>query len=397
MKLRSHLLLLSIATAAPVVALAVVIAVVVVKQERDSLRDAASERVVAVMSAIDAELRGSLATLRALAASRQLESGNLKVFHAEALRVLGTHPDWLSFNLARGDGIRIADASNPPGRELGPVVDRESFDLAMRTGELVIGRILLGPEGRNLGIPLRMPVHNEDGTVRYVVTVVLKPDAFADVLRAQRLPEGWVVNLVDRAQNIIARMPPTPAGQPASDSFREALQRSPQGWFRGRTLEGNEMYTPYFTSSQSGWALGIAMPTHAVDAAAWRSLWLLLVMLVLASGIAVGLALLVGWRIARPIAALASAASAAGQGKRVELPRRTPIAELDSLAAALGQAAQAMREKQELAEREKAALQAADRAKDEFLAMLSHELRNPLAALTAAAHVLKLAGPGDAA
>ena len=98
-----------------------------------------------------------------------------------------------------------------------------------------------------------------------------------------------------------------------------------------------------------------------------------------------------------PIAALSRAASAAGQGERVELPRRTPIAELDSLAAALGQAAQAMREKQELAEREKAALQAADRAKDEFLAMLSHELRNPLAALTAAAHVLKLAGPGDAA
>ena len=95
MKLRSHLLLLSIATAAPVVALAVVIAVVVVKQERDSLRDAASERVVAVMSAIDAELRGSLATLRALAASRQLESGNLKVFHAEALRVL-RHPSGLA-------------------------------------------------------------------------------------------------------------------------------------------------------------------------------------------------------------------------------------------------------------------------------------------------------------
>jgi CheY-like chemotaxis protein/two-component sensor histidine kinase len=56
-----------------------------------------------------------------------------------------------------------------------------------------------------------------------------------------------------------------------------------------------------------------------------------------------------------------------------------------------------MREKHELAEREKAALQAADRAKDEVLAMLSHELRNPLAALTAAAHVLKLAQPGEQA
>jgi len=33
-------------------------------------------------------------------------------------------------------------------------------------------------------------------------------------------------------------------------------------------------------------------------------------------------------------------------------------------------------------------LRAADRAKDEFLAMLSHELRNPLTALTTAAGLL---------
>jgi PAS domain S-box-containing protein len=42
------------------------------------------------------------------------------------------------------------------------------------------------------------------------------------------------------------------------------------------------------------------------------------------------------------------------------------------------------------------ALKEASRAKDEFLAMLSHELRNPLAALSAAAHVLKLAHPTEA-
>jgi sensor domain CHASE-containing protein len=103
-KLRSHLLLLSIATAAPVVVLAIVIAVVVVKQERDTLRDVEGDRVVAVMSAIDAELRGSIATLRALAASSHLETGNLGAFHAEARRILASHPDWLNFTLARPDG-----------------------------------------------------------------------------------------------------------------------------------------------------------------------------------------------------------------------------------------------------------------------------------------------------
>jgi PAS domain S-box-containing protein len=47
--------------------------------------------------------------------------------------------------------------------------------------------------------------------------------------------------------------------------------------------------------------------------------------------------------------------------------------------------------------RAEAALRDADRHKDEFLAMLSHELRNPLAALTTAAQVLALAPPGDGA
>src|SRR5687768_12309822 len=43
------------------------------------------------------------------------------------------------------------------------------------------------------------------------------------------------------------------------------------------------------------------------------------------------------------------------------------------------------------------ALRATDRAKDEFLAMLGHELRNPLAALAAVAHVLRAKVKDDAA
>jgi CheY-like chemotaxis protein/nitrogen-specific signal transduction histidine kinase len=41
------------------------------------------------------------------------------------------------------------------------------------------------------------------------------------------------------------------------------------------------------------------------------------------------------------------------------------------------------------------ALEDADRRKDEFLAMLAHELRNPLAPIRNAAHTLALLGPGD--
>jgi signal transduction histidine kinase/CheY-like chemotaxis protein len=374
-RLRSHLLLLSIATAAPVVALAAVIAVMVVKQDRDSLRDAAGERVVAVLSAIDAEVRGSIATLRALAASRELESGNLKAFHAEAVRVLATHPDWLNYSLAHPDGTRLADAEHPPGGATGMAVDRASFDAALIGTEPVIGRVVVEPGGRNLGIPLRVAARGKDGQPRFVVTVVLRPESFSDVLREQRLPEGWVVTLLDHSAHIIARLPYVPAGTPTSESFRAQLQRSSQGWFRGRTLEGRDTYTPYSTSTLSGWTLGIAMPVEAVNAAAWRTLWALMALVLIASAVAVGLALAIGRRIARPIASLAAG-----------VPEKTSIDEINALGAAV-------RERHGLIEREKAALQASDRAKDEFLAMLSHELRNPLAALSAAAHVVNLAPP----
>jgi signal transduction histidine kinase/ActR/RegA family two-component response regulator len=44
---------------------------------------------------------------------------------------------------------------------------------------------------------------------------------------------------------------------------------------------------------------------------------------------------------------------------------------------------------------DKAALQDADRRKDEFLATLAHELRNPLAPVRNSLHILRLAGSGD--
>ena len=42
-------------------------------------------------------------------------------------------------------------------------------------------------------------------------------------------------------------------------------------------------------------------------------------------------------------------------------------------------------------------MRAADKAKDEFLAMLGHELRNPLSSIVASAHVLRLSKPGTRA
>jgi CheY-like chemotaxis protein len=71
------------------------------------------------------------------------------------------------------------------------------------------------------------------------------------------------------------------------------------------------------------------------------------------------------------------------------------IEEVGDVQRALQAASTAIREREALQQREQVALKAADRAKDEFLAMLGHELRNPLSAITTSSHVLRAAQPGS--
>jgi signal transduction histidine kinase len=364
---------------APVVVLAVAAAALLVQHERDTMEQEAIGRTRSAMSAIDVTIQGHLETVQALSASRALEAGDLRAFHDETRRVLRAQPTWLNVGLASADGRQLFDAVLPFGGE-GPVSgDLESFQDAVRTGKPVVGNVDSTAAVPQPAVRIRVPVQ-AGGVPRYVITVVVRPDSFNEVLRAQQIPDGWVIALVDGDRRFVARIPPMPAGTLVSESFRAAIERSPNGWFAGSTLEGARTYTPYVTSAMTGWVLGIAIPARAVDAAANRTF----VAMAVGIAAAVGLALFLGWSMARRIAA-PIASLAAGT-----FPEQTKIDEITALSAAL-------REKLELAQREKQALQASDRAKDEFLAMLSHELRNPLAALAAAAHVVKIARPDSEA
>jgi len=73
------------------------------------------------------------------------------------------------------------------------------------------------------------------------------------------------------------------------------------------------------------------------------------------------------------------------------------VAERTFFAVASARAAAALRESRDELRRLNAELSEADRRKDEFLALLAHELRNPLAPISNAVQVLSLAGAGDPA
>jgi len=397
MTLRSYLVLLALATLLPVAIFAVVVGALLVDSQRDTFRRGAEERTLAVLTALESELKSSISTIEALAVSPTLEAEQLDGFRAIATSVLSTQPYWRTINLALPSGHQVLSLSRAPGSEL-PLIPLEDSSVArvIETQRSAVGDLVLGPTTKRWAFAVRTPIVR-DGAVKYILSAVVEPASINDLLKRQNLPRDWIGVVVDRNNRIVARTVEAEksVAQLASQSLRDALAVSDGGWFHGSTIEGTEVYTPYRRSEVTGWAFAMGIPAYAVEQAGRRAKAILMGGLLAALTLAIGLAAMVGRRIARPIHLLAEATKAMGHGSPLVLPDDLAVSEVRTLAAALREAEQAIGERQTLIEREKEALQAADRSKDEFIAMLSHELRTPLAALTTAAHVLRMAGKDD--
>ena len=358
MKIRTHLFLLALGAIAPLLAMAIIAGTLLVQHERKNFESEALGRVRAAMSGVDAELRGSITTLQALAASQNLESGDIRAFNEEARRVLASQqPYWRNIGLATVSRVPLINAVRPYEAQPAFGADDKSFDDAIRTRRPVIGPVMAGPLVSDPSVRIRMPVVVA-GAVRYVLSVPLDPASFDKLLRAQRLPEGWVIGLADREKRFIARLPGVAVGTPISTSFAAAVARAPEGWFWGRTLEGASTYSPYVTSSFSGWVLGIAIPASLVDAGAWRTFWMMAAGVLSALALALALAGLIARRIAKPIILLADAAQDLGPKLDSPLPTGQAIEEIEKLHAALREASQTIRERQVLLENERSAFRA---------------------------------------
>jgi signal transduction histidine kinase/ActR/RegA family two-component response regulator len=396
-KLRTSLFALVAGTAVPLVALAAVLAYFLLAHETATFRAGAQDRNRAFMTAVDTELRGHFTALRALAASQSLERDDMRAFQSEAMRVVATHPAWSAVILADRSGQQLVNTKYTFGERLPRVSDTASFDAVVNGARPEIGHVAAGPRG-NWAVPMRLPILR-DGAVRYILTAPIRPDAFLRLIQEQHFPDGWAAGLLDSTGRFVARVPERAPGSLASTDLRDALAGAPEGWYRGSTLEGSDAFTAFRTSEFSRWTVAVSVPATQLLAAGWHTAGYTLLGAVLSLLLAVAIALVVGGRIAAPIAAVASRARAMAHGNAGALtaPAQAGIDEVRALERALAEAGDAVLEREMLRDREETALKAADRAKDEFLAMLGHELRNPLSAITASAHVLRLAHPGDAA
>ena len=390
MKLRSHLLVLTLGTLLPMVVFALIAVGLLAERERALFERGAKERTLALITAIDGELGNSITALQALAASRYLDEGELREFHRDAMRVLPTQPGWTSIALATIVAQPILRVPDEFGEKVPDLSERASFDQVLRTEKPAVRPLARDALSGRYEFGARVPVIRW-GKVRYVLTAAIDPRNIRALLDAQRLPPGWVAAVIDHERRVVAQTgaPERQVGQPAPDALRAAVAQSREGWFQAAAAqERGGPYTAFNRSAFSGWTVAMDIPAAAVDTGLGKAVWTTSVGVVVALIAALLLAAGLGHRIAAPIGALASVAKALSGGRPAELPNPGGVEEIREVGRALVDAANSVRAREQ-------ALRSADRTKDEFLAMLSHELRNPLGALAAAAHLLRKLAPQD--
>ena len=367
-------------------------AYMLVQRERDSFERGAIDRVRALMTAIDAELRASITPLETLARSPALDRDDLASFRVEAERALeARRGDWVNIVVSHPDTAEmLLNLLIPPGAPLLKSLDPVSILESAKSGKPNIGIVVTGAVLKRPVFAVRVPIVR-DGNVKYVLSAVVEPPVIGRLVDRQTFPAAWAVAVLDGNYGFVLRrpVPETGLGLP-SESLKKALDSASQGFQRGKLLDGSEIYRAVQRSSLSGWSTSIAVPRSVVE----QSLNGVYVLLAGFAG-ATMLGLWIAWwlasRISQPISALARAAPALGRGEAMALPAAGYVDEVNELARALGESAVAVRDREERQRRAEQALRAADRAKDEFLAMLGHELRNPLASVSNAAQLLKMA------
>jgi len=401
--LRVHLIALVVVAILPISLFAAGTVVFEREQQRAQIHTSLGETVTATLLAVERELDAAITTLQALTASPLLTRSAIREFYEEAGAVLPTQRGWRTIILLSPSGDQIFNLRVPVGGALPPVdVSGGHLRQAAATRAPAVSDLEVGPVGGEPIVKIVVPVER-DGVLRYLLVAGVEPHVFGRALEGRHVRD--VAGVFDRDYRFIARSRESGGylGQPPVAPLLEAMRQSPDaGGGRFQSYDAQAVYTTWRRSGM-GWTVAVAVPASAIEAPLRRSLLLVsaAVVALLLAGSAV--AALVARRLSQSISQATQAARHMTRGEPVEgAPSR--VAEIGALIDAMREGSallrQAETEREALLAHEqqsRAQAQAENRAKDEFLAMLGHELRNPLSVISTGLAVLGRAATQDGA
>lgn len=270
---------------------------------------------------------------------------------------------------------------------------RPYMQTLMGGAQVVWGPGVAGIQTGEVTVTFARSVRRPDGAIRGYLVAAFYPPRLIERLQG-RIPADADLTLVDGTGLVLHS-----TQQPNLDFEQRDLSRSPRptmllaggaaridgeaGFFGDERRFGVVVPVP-----RTGWAVAFTRPLAPLEEALQARF------VQQAGGITIAV-LLVGAilalatkRIARPLAELADAAGAVARGERPAMPAGDSSVEVGALADAMAHMSEAVAEREDRLRRQAAALESAIRGGDEFLAMVSHDLKNPLTTIRASAEVV---------
>lgn len=410
MRLRSNYILLAFAIVVPVAVFCSIALGTLQNVQHDSAIKRIEESAVLTARIIDADIYRAQSVLRVLGNSHALAQGDLKAFHEEARNASASPGGWII--LYDTNGQQLVNTRRPFGSVLPVRPDPQAVTAMLASGRGQVSGIKWGMVLKNFFVMVETPVMAANGQ-RYVIGQAFSPDFFAHSFAGRSLPPSWRVSILDRSGIVIARSERAERflGKPELPETRAIIDASRSGVMRHRASDDTEVYDAYTRSELSDWSVIIGAPVKEINAAMWQSVSVIGAGLVIALLAALTLAMLAGRQLVRFVEQASAAASALGRGDQPPSMPRSGVPELEELNEAIREAAVRLHAEmgsRTAAENERNALlvlekearaqaEAQNAAKDEFLAMLGHELRNPLSAVASAVAILDRGAAIDAA
>jgi signal transduction histidine kinase len=401
MKTRTYLFLMAGAILLPVAIASWIGLSMLLDWERESRLRSVREMARATAFQIDREVAAAEAMLRSVAHSEGMRQRDYARLHRwTSTTNAGNKQSWTV--LSDSQGRMLFSTQAPLGTRFGTAPRAWASQVTPAGGTRVSG-YFLGEYSKRPVVSVSVPAPLDDGQYN-IVSQIFDVRYFERILRHDAISEDWKVGIFDRNGLAIMRnRDSTMLGQPMQADFLAAARASSHGVFRYRTSDNAEVYGVYTRSKTTDWTVVIGVPVAQIEAAARTATFYAALVLVLLLGLAVAIVLYLGRTLERALSQAAAAVTLLADGA-IALPARTRVVEVDALVAGLSRTSEALArerrvrqslqdEREQLLVSEQHARRVAEaqsRAKDDFLAMLGHELRNPLAAISGAMQVLDM-------